>query len=198
MHQRNRRLFVVAIVATIAFNSAAGASAAPATRVLVETDPVPFFFDGFAVHLRIAPAATPGWTLGAGAYAMDLPDLLVGAAPANHDEGWHQRIRAAYGVFIDRDLDGSRDGAFVGLQVALQQLALTRDNADGAAAHYPAGLAMARVGYLWFPTRTGLYLMPWAGLGITAALGGESDLAGERYHPFPVVAFAAIHVGWRL
>ncbi|MBK9034384.1 MAG: hypothetical protein IPL61_24480 [Myxococcales bacterium] len=196
MNHHHRR--VAQVVISVVLASAPAAQAEPPARVLIETDPATFAFAGYALHVRLAPRAAPGWTVGVGTYAMDLPDALVGAAPANHGEGWHQRIRAGYGLFVDRDLDGDAAGTFVGAQLAVQRLALTRDEAPADTRVYTAGLVMARVGYLWFPTRRGLYVVPWAGVGATAALAGERELAGETYQVFPAVAFAAVHVGWRL
>jgi hypothetical protein len=64
-------------------------------------------------------------------------------------------------------------------------------------ARFNAALLMARVGYQWFPTRHGFYVMPWLGLGASAALSGERTVGGERYNVSPVIAFATLHTGWR-
>ncbi len=172
------------------------AHAEPATAVLVETDPATFVFHGFAAHLRMRPKALPHWTLGGGAYALDLPSPLVELDPANRGEGWHSRISLGGAAFVDRYFRDDARGFFVGAQFGFQRYHLTRDGARGAA-NFTSLLLMPRVGYTWQPFDVGFYVMPWLGVGTAPRIAGEVALDGRRYDVFPVVAFATLHVGWR-
>ncbi len=164
--------------------------------VLVETDPMTFVLGGYSAHARVAPTALRGWAIGAGVYAMDLPDAMVDINAENRDEGWNARLSFGAGVFADYQFAGSTSGAFVGVQAAIQRYRLTRDSMSGKA-EYTAGLIMARLGYQWFPSRTGFYVMPWLGVGATTAIAGERQVGAQTYDVFPVVAFATLHAGWR-
>jgi hypothetical protein len=167
-------------------------AAAPArAEVLVETDPSTFVLGGFAAHVRAAPASTPRWTYGLGVYALDLPAPMVDLDAADRGHGWSVRYRLAYGVFVDRYLGARRDaGPFVGLQLALHHVRAAR---PGERDLFVDGLAMPRLGYTWFPGVGQLYVMGWLGVGATAPLAGQTG----TYDVFPVIAFGAIHVGWR-
>lgn len=168
------------------------------TELLLETDPVTFALGGFAAHLRVAPGLTRGWVFGAGVYRMELPEPMIELDPQNRGEGWQSELRLGTGVFVDRYLSGN-GGAFVGGQLAVQQYRLGRRGVTGQG-DYTAGLAMARLGYLWQPARElGFYVMPWVGAGAVATLGGDSRRLGdERYRVLPAIAFGTLHVGWRL
>lgn len=171
---------------------------ATTTTVLVETDPATFALEGFASHVRVSPAFAPAWTLGAGIYGLKMPSLLVDMNEANRGEGWTQTLRTGYGLFADYHLSGAPNGAFLGLQLAIQRHEVTRAGAQGRADHL-AGLAMARVGYLWSPwDDLGLYVMPWLGVGTTRKLAGDTLVDGERFDVAPLVTFATVHLGWRL
>ncbi len=157
---------------------------------LVETDPSTFVLGGFAAHVRIAPAATPRWLFGVGAYALDFPSFMVNLAPANRDEGWSVRLRLGYGVFVDRYLTDSTEGPFIGIQVAAHHLGASRSDERN---RFVNGLVMPRVGYTWRPFESGFYVLGWFGAGFTRTLAGS---AGD-YDVFPLLAFGAVHVGWR-
>jgi hypothetical protein len=181
------RTLLLAIVLTIPLaTSTAGAD------VLVETDPSTFVLSGWSAHVRIGPAETPRWTFGAGAYALDLPSPIVDLASENRGRDWDARIRFAYGAFVDRYFGPGRRGAFVGLQLALHHLGAERPGEPMV--HFVDALAMPRVGYTWFPFANGFYLLGWFGVGATTPIAGDP----RDYVVFPVIAFGAVHVGWRL
>lgn len=192
---KTTKLRFVASLPVLLSASLVGEARAEPAGVSVETDPATFVFDGYSAHARVSPGPWPRWTVGLGTYAMDMPDAVVDINPDNRDEGWNARLSFGAGLFVDYHLAGPRDGAFVGVQLAVQRYRVTRDDMPGSAT-YTAGLVMARLGYRWFPTRSGLYLMPWLGVGGTAPVGGDRTVAGETYDVFPVAAFATLHAGW--
>jgi hypothetical protein len=166
------------------------------TAVFVETDPATFVLGGFAVHARVRPAALPHWTLGAGAYALNMPSPMVDIDPANRGEGWSSRIDWAAGLFVDRYFRDDAEGLFVGMQLGWQRFRVARDEVAGEA-RFDDVLAMPRVGYTWRPFHAGLYVMPWLGVGATARVDGDVKVGGDRYDVLPVVVFATVHAGWR-
>ncbi|MCB9211584.1 MAG: hypothetical protein H6609_19650, partial [Ignavibacteriales bacterium] len=62
------------------------------TKLSLELDPATFIFKGFAVHLRIQPEGINNLLFGAGAYAMEMPDVIVNINKGNKDKGWSVRI----------------------------------------------------------------------------------------------------------
>lgn len=183
---------IAALVLTATF--AAPLQAAPTLHL--ETDPATFAFRGFAAHARLVPEQSH-WSIGVGVYALDFPDLLVDTNPENKDEGWDVRLDLGVGVFVDYYLRPEPDGWFFGAHIAAQRFQYERerfeDSADGT-----NGLLMVRAGYTWFPFDAGLYLMPWFGVGVTAPLGGNRAVGGEKYDVFPLIPYGALHAGWRL
>ncbi|HXC16683.1 MAG TPA: hypothetical protein VNV60_04505 [Holophagaceae bacterium] len=173
-----------------------GASADTGSRLSMEIDPATFAFGGYSAHLRFQPSPGSKWVLGIGTYAMDFPKGLVDLDSKNRGKGWDVRLQSGIGVFVDRYLHEPGEGAFLGLQVASQRYQLRNSRLGTGSAEYTMGLAMARAGYLWKPTKTGLYVMPWVGLGWTQKASGEPGLGGESYHLSKVIPFATLHVGW--
>ena len=199
-------LLVLLVQAVTAQRAAAATSAVAiadntprATAVYLESDPSTFVLGGFSAHLRVAPAAWPRWTVGAGAYALDFPRLMVNLAPENRDEGWQVRLRLAYGLFVDRTLWSRRgdDGLFAGVQVALQHFRIRNERLGDTSADSANWLVMPRIGYLFRPFETsGFYLLGWLGIGATGRLSGETRVGGDSYQVLPVIAFGAVHLGW--
>jgi hypothetical protein len=188
-------LSLYALPAVAAEAEAPRATAAKSPRLFLETDPATFVFEGFAAHARLHVDGFDRWTLGVGAYALNLPSLLVELDPANRDEGWSSRITAAGSLFVDRFFRNDAEGAFVGVQLGLQRFRVTRKGSAGEAG-FTNLIAMPRVGYVWRPFDAGFYVMPWVGLGATARIEGDLDVGGESYHLLPVIAFATVHTGW--
>lgn len=171
------------------------ASLAQAATVQLEVDPAPFALSGYAVHARMALPDSP-WTIGAGSYSMELPDMMVAMAPDNRDEGWSARIKPSVGVFVDRYKEVAADGRHLGVQVAVHRWEVGR---DGETDDLTSILVMPRIGYVWTPfDDLGLYLDPWFGAGGTVPISDAAVASGETYQHFPVMVFGAVHVGWRL
>lgn len=165
-----------------------------AVTVLVETDPATFVQSGYALHVRIAPAAWNGWVLGAGVYGQDFPALVAGLHPDNDDQ-WRVSLDRGYGLFADYHFEGKPEGFFIGAQLAWHRFDIRRVGSD-AQAKTDAVLAMARLGFLWTPFEDlGLYVMPWIGAGGSLEVHRKQAGAGD-YHALPVLAFGALHIGW--
>lgn len=161
-----------------------------AMELLVETDPATFALHGAAAHLRVRSEAMPGWTVGAGAYLLDFPALMVDLNEANKGEAWDVRIAPGIGLFVDHSLGQS------GLQWGMQ-LGMQRFEASNAGQAKGDGfwnlLVMPRLGWEWHPMGNGFYLFPWAGLGWTRTIAGSSG----AYDVAPLVPFATLHAGWQ-
>lgn len=174
---------------------ASEATAAP--TVMLETDPATFAFGGFSAHARLAPERSH-LAVGVGAYAMTFPSVLAGMAPANHDEGWKVRLSLGVGAFGDYFFAEEPRGWFVGAQLAVQRYRYENEHVAGAEAGATNLLVMPRVGYLYRPFRAGFFVEPWLGVGATARLAGSAQVGDREYALFPVVPYAAVHVGWQL
>jgi hypothetical protein len=193
---RSFRLYLAALTVAAAATAARPALARPA--VMVETDPSTFVLGGFAAHLRLQLEGSH-FALGAGAYALNFPGLLVDLDGANRGAGWNVRLRLGAGLFADYYLAPQPRAWFVGAQVALQDFRYQNDASPGESASAVNALVMPRVGYLWRPfPSAGFYVMPWAGVGVTAQIAGGRRVGAKEYDLFPVIPFATLHVGWQL
>ncbi len=185
-------LFIAALTPTLA------AAQDEKTVVMVETDPMTFALDGFATHIRFSFPGARQWTFGAGLYGMEFPSLLVDLNADNKDEGWNQRLKLGYGLFVDHYFNDGPQGFFVGAQVAIQRYEISQQAQGQARSQYANLLIMPRAGYLWKPFEdNGFYLMPWLGLGGTAKIAGDAKVGTEQFEIAPVLAFATLHAGWQ-
>jgi hypothetical protein len=163
--------------------------------LMLETDPATFAFNGYSAHLRVAPAATPGWVFGAGMYGLDLPAFVPGLHPGNRGDDLRLDIEHGTSLFVDHHFARGTEGTFIGLQTSWQRQRVSRESSDEQGL-VDALLLMPRFGYLWKPaTDLGFYLLPWAGVGASLRLR-RSDSVPSEYHHLPVLAFATLHVGW--
>lgn len=176
------------------------AEAAPAEGpiVMIETDPATFALGGHSAHVRVAAKDVPGLVIGAGIYGLDMPSFITDINAENRDEGWNVAIKNGYGLFFDYHPSGEADGFFFGLQTAIQEFGVERESSVEHRSFHVA-MAMARVGTLWKPFNSGFYLLPWAGVGGSIALGDSGrTLSSEQYDVAPISGFATLHVGWQL
>lgn len=166
-------------------------------RVLLETDPATFALNGYSAHARIELGGDSKWVAGAGVYALDFPKAMVDLDSSNRGQGWDVRLKFGAGMFLDRFFSRRRDGWFLGVQAASQQVRLRNSRSGPGEVQYTSLLLMPRTGYLWKPGSSGFYLMPWVGVGYADKLSGETRLAGAEYHVSKVLAFATVHMGWQ-
>lgn len=167
------------------------------TRVSIETDPATFVFNGYAAHVRIKPQRSKHWVIGAGAYALDLPSMMVDMNQKNKQMGWNVRIRSAFGLFGEYYLKTAGKKWFLGLQTSVQNYKITNDLIAGREIKHSNFLIMPSVGYTWQPFKFPFYVKPWAGLGYTAKITGDSSIDGKQYHISSFMAFATLHLGYR-
>lgn len=172
-----------------------------ASPVSAEIDPATFLLRGYSAHVRLAPRSWPRWTVGVGVYALDLPAAMVDLVPANRAEDWQVRLRLGYGLFVDRLLwrraGGQPDeGVLAGVQIAAQHFRVRNDRLGPESAKMVNWLLMPRIGYLLRPFAARFYLLGWLGLGGTGRISGDARVGADSYQVFPVIAFAAVHLGW--
>lgn len=174
-----------------------GALAQGQTTYSIETDPATFVLNGYAAHVRVAPAALDHWVFGFGVYALDIPDVMVDMNSANKGQGWQPRLDQGLGLFAEYFFDPSRQGWFVGGQLALQDFRLANTNTPGTGANYTNALLMAHTGYRWYPRgKQSWYMQPWLGVGYTRTISGQTTVGTQTYDVAPIVPFATLHVGY--
>ena len=52
------------------------------------------------------------------------------------------------------------------------------------------------VGYQWHPFQNGLYVQPWAALGVVLWRDGEPTVGDRTYDESPVIPFFTVNIGW--
>jgi hypothetical protein len=163
----------------------------------IETDPSTFIFKGYSLHLRVQPAASERFLIGVGTYAMNMPDMVVDLNKENRDEGWNVRIRSAYAAYGEYYFRKANDRWFVGEQLGIQNFKVTNDTeviADEA--RFTNFLAMTYIGYSWHPYKGSFYVKPWAGLGYTKKVDGNTNVGSMNYDVAPIFPFVTFHIGY--
>ena len=188
---------VVAIALLLAFSVTASAQDMdePKTEISFEIDPATFGFQGYGFHLRVKPKNSEHLLVGVGTYAMDFPSLLVDLNPENKGQGWHVRLNRGLGLFGEYHFTEVHKKWFVGTQLAIQEYEIKKDFHDGKET-FNNGLFMAYGGYTFQPFSFNMYIKTWAGLAYTAKMSGENTLGNATYDVAPILAFAAVHLGY--
>lgn len=162
----------------------------------VEIDPATFVFRGYGVHLRWKPKNSEHFLYGVGAYAMDMPKLMVDLNPENKGKGWDVRLNQGYGGFAEYYINEVNKKFFVGTQIGVQQYKLQHEEEVGNA-KYTNSLAMLYLGYVFTPFNKNFYIKPWAGVGYVQKIGGYNQLGKQTYDVSPVTMFATLHLGYK-
>jgi hypothetical protein len=167
------------------------------TEFSVEIDPLTFGLRGYGVHLRIKPKNSEHLLLGAGAYAMDFPDVLVNLNESNKDMGWNVRLNQGYGLFGEYHFSEVNKKWFVGAQLAIQEFKIQKDFYDGES-KFSNMLLMGMGGYTLQPFEQPVYFKFWGGVGYTSQISGENTIGDAKYDISPVLLFGALHIGYTL
>lgn len=166
------------------------------TTFSVETDPSTFAFGGYAFHFRIKPASSKHLLLGAGTYAMNYPDFLIGLNTKNKDKGWDVRIKSAYAAFGEYYFKEANSKWFVGMQAGIQNYKISNSATTDTHSTYSNLLIMPSLGYNWQPFSFPLYLKPWMGFGYTTKIKGSNNINDLEYNIAPLVPFVTLHLGY--
>lgn len=166
------------------------------SRLSVEIDPVAFLLRGHSLHLRYQPMFSERFLIGAGTYALDLPQTLVNLNQDNRDRGWTARIRSAYALYAEFYPGKANRAWFVGEQVGFQSFKVTNEREVMDATSFNTFIAMTYVGYSWHPYKGSFYIKPWMGLGLTDKVDGISHVGSLRYDVGPLFPFFTFHAGY--
>ena len=165
------------------------------TEISVEIDPATFLFRGYGVHVRVKPKNSDHFVIGAGAYAMDFPSVLVDLNNTNKDKGWDVRLNQGYGLFGEYHFSEVNKKWFVGTQLAIQEYKIQKDFYDGEA-KYSTMLLMGLGGYTLQPCDFHVYVKFWGGVGYTGKISGENFIGNAEYDISPILLFGALHIGY--
>ena len=166
-------------------------------RFSLEIDPATYLLDGYSLHFRFTlPDPAPNWVFGAGIYRMELPDPLRKMVITNADRDLEITLTQGYGLFAEYSLRPDRQGWFVGGQLGITRFELHNPSL-GPDADYTTLLIMPRIGYRWVPFQNGFYLLPWAGIGYTPLLSGETAIGERSYHRSGILPLFTLHLGYQ-
>lgn len=188
-------LLILAIIFSINIFAQKNSQQHQKTEISVEIDPATFIFRGYGFHLRIKPKTSYHLLFGMGAYAMDMPDVLVDFNKNNRADGWNVRLNQGYGLFGEYHFTEVNRKWFAGAQLGVQEYKIKKENLTGST-KYTNALLMAYGGYTWRPFNFGLYLKPWAGVGYVSKLSGSNIINGTEYNIAPISMFATLHIGF--
>ncbi len=161
-------------------------------KLMLEIDPLTFAQNGYSLHMRYKLDTT---VVGGGVYALDMPKQLVEMNQNN--EGWEARIDSAQILFFDYLFDNKIEGWILGAQITSQNYEVSY---DGNSTSYKALSSLTRVGYHYEPlSGSGLYLFPWAGVGKSDVIEGDTSLDDNSaaFDHKATTSFVTLHVGYR-
>jgi len=160
----------------------------------VEIDPSAYAFSGYAGHVRYHLGA--GWELSAGTYAMKMPSALKPMFLKSNTEDTDIKIKSAYAFFIDKYLSEKSEGYFIGLEIGRQSYQVENLNLSQQAESYDANLFMPRFGYKYILGSSGLYVLPWVGVGYLQLSQDSINLGAHKTELKNILPFATIHLGY--
>ena len=134
--------------------------------------------------------------IGAGTYALDLPETIVDFNRNNRDKGWNARIRSAYSLFGEMYIEKANHGWFVGEQVGFQSFKVSNRQEARGSTSFNTLLLMTYIGYSWHPYKGAFYIKPWAGLGFTNKVDGVNRVGAMKYDVGPLFPFFTFHAGY--
>lgn len=165
------------------------------TKFSLEVDPATFAFRGYGIHLRVQPKNSKHLLVGAGVYAMNLPDALVDLNGDNKEQGWDVRLNQGFGLFGEYHFSEVNKKWFAGAQLAFQEYKIQKDYFDGES-KYSTLLFLAMGGYTVQPFDFSVYFKFWGGIGYTDKIGGENTIGRAEYKVDPLLLFGALHIGY--
>jgi hypothetical protein len=186
---------ITTIAAVIGIALITTAQDATTTKFSLEIDPATFAFKGYGVHLRIQPKKSQHYLFGIGAYAMDMPDVLVNFNKKNKDKGWKVRLNQGASIFGEYHFSQVNSKWFLGMQLGIQEHKVTHTNYEESI-KFKNILAMGYFGYSIKPFKNNLYIKPWAGIGYTSKISGNNRVETTEYDIAPITTFATLHVGY--
>lgn len=180
------RWLAALLTLSFAHNAAAESSAFP--KLSVETDPTLFLQDGYS--FSIGGSAAAHWHIQYSQFAFNLYGF---ATPA----GFDARVDRGNFLWFKYYVHPNNEGLFTGLALSVLSWDYTRPDTPGAHALQDQYGALPFVGYRWFPAANGLYVLPWAGVGIPFRTVGDTMVGGAKYEPkYPVFPLLAVHIGY--
>lgn len=163
-----------------------------AWRPRIDIEPAAWFLHGYSVHVGVQPPAFPRVLLSTGAYAFDMPGMLM-TMTGEDPQMWDGRLTFGAGAFADVFVGEHVDRGWVlGGQLGFQRYEVV-DRMSGGRQAFDCALVLLRGGYEWHPRGIGGYVFPWAGVAITPEVGGDSG----TYDPRPLVPYVTLDLGWR-
>ncbi len=162
-------------------------------KVSLETDPLPFAMNGYAAAVGVKPGGVPRLKLTAEGLSAQFPSFI---SDASGNKGWSARVT---GGMLVGQVYWSEDkrGAYAGLVGSVFDWSLSAPNAAGTT-HATYLELTPHVGYQWFPTKTGVFLSPWAGVAVPIKLGGTTTVGDQTFAQTPVIPFGAINLGYEI
>jgi len=168
---------------------------ADATAWSVEGDATRLVLGSLSLHVMVRPAALPHLRVGIGRVGGQLPGVFHTLFDPN-DAGWTVTEQgAAAQVFGQLRAHGST--LFAGTYLRFDRWEWRRDDTMGVDRGSQL-FVMPAAGYRWFPSprRSGLYVTPWLGLGISIWNSGAGRLGDHTYDPLRLFPIVALHVGF--
>jgi len=192
IHMSTRSLGIAAALALAAAPGTAAAEQPHATSLSAEGDVTRLALGSLSFHLMVRPARFPRLRVGVGRVGGALPRLFHTLFDPN--EGWSVTEQGgAAQAFLHHRARGST--WFAGVYARFDRWEWRRNDAMGADTGAQLFIVPS-AGYRWFPSRSGVFVTPWAGLGVSVWNSGAGQVGAHTYDPLRLFPIVAIHVGY--
>ena len=183
-------------ILTIIFAGILKASPASAFTFSLETDPMPYFLNGYSVHTQVSFEKLSHWRFGMGGFYMEYPEFMINLEPDNKDKGWNVHMHGM-AFAVEYYLKRQTEGLFMGAAFLTGFFEVSNNNVSNEKINYTSFLPTFRIGYRWLPFKdNGFYILPWFGLGVTASKAPDTQVGSMEYVVNRVTPLVSLHVGY--
>jgi len=183
-------LAVVVVHGLVAPRSALGEP----IELAVESSVVAPVMRGASLGGRLRFEGVPHLALGAGVYALTVPQFMIDGSANNEFEHWKVAVRPAVHLSADYFVRQNGTGFSAGITVGLARFVVSSDIVAGSTAFTSAYL-LPRAAYTWF-LADHWYINGWIGLQLDGQVAGSTQLGTRMFTPFGIMPQLNLNVGY--
>jgi len=189
-----KRNLVLAMFALVLLDPAAAHAAED--RVSIGTDSITWVVDGYSVIASYENDRQPKLRYHAEVFGIRVPDAYLDDYEPNTGEGWQRSIDWAVMLTVDHHPFERLPGLHWGAGFNVQQSTLSREGMTPTTT-FETFEPIVRLGYQWFPFGEGLFISPYAAVGIPLHLSEPDPIGGETFEEGWLLPVASLQLGWR-
>jgi len=185
--------FFLALFALVLSDSV---SARAANNISIGTDSITWAVEGYSLIASYENDRQPKLRYHAEVFGIRVPDAYLDGYEPNTGEGWQRSIDWAAMLTVDHHPFRGLPGLHWGAGFNVQQSTLNRAGMSPTTT-FETFEPIVRIGYQWFPFGEGLFVSPYAAVGIPLHLSEPDPIGGETFEEGWLLPVASIQLGWR-